>query len=326
MFDEVDTAEWMDLRLGSGVVRADEGVTLFRGIREGEVADRDFEEKGSGCGVGGVWGIGGGFGMIDSLFILRASVGLMVRAPKPVACGAITDILLLDDGVFVLRPVDLPGERDALIDAGLDLSGLAGEVARLSLSNCGAASNDLALMSRFAVRSLDVFPCAPSPLPEKELPVPRFKSSAPEESFEKPLLAITGFRRVAASSGASVGRAPGPTDFLGGRLTAALLVGAGKWLCRRALSAKGALGGPIISIFAIAGTPRLAVLLCRCKSDPLRAIFDGLAVGPIPLKVNFSSVPLLTIRLPLAPRSSTLPPPPGAGNSLRLGPLEVMLV
>lgn len=97
---------------------------------EGEVVDRDFEKEGSGCGVGGVWGIGAGLGMIDILFILLASVGLIVRAPKPVACGAIVDIRLLDNGVFVLGPVDLPGERAALIDAGLDWSGLVGEVAR----------------------------------------------------------------------------------------------------------------------------------------------------------------------------------------------------
>lgn len=326
MFDEVDTAELMDLRLGSGVVRADDGVTLFRGIWEGEVADRGFDKKGSGCGVGGVWGIGGALGMMDILFILRASVGLMVRAPKPVACGAATDILLLDKGEFVLGPADLPGERPALIDAGLDRSRLAGELARLSLSNCGGASRDLALMSRFAVRSLGVLTCAPSTLPEKYLPVPWFESSGPEGSFEKSLLAKPGFGRLAASSRASVGRAPIPIDFLGGRHNTALVAGTGKWLCRRALSAKGALGGPIISIFAFAGTPRCALLLCRCKSDPLRAIFDGLAVGPIALKVTLSPVPLLINRLPMGPRSSTFPPPLGTGNSLRLSPPDVVLV
>lgn len=117
-----------------------------------------------------------------------------------------------------------------------------------------------------------------------------------------------------------------PIDFLGGRLTAALVAGAGKWLCRRALSAKGALGGPIISMLVFAGTRHSALLVCRCKSDPLRAIFDGLAVGPGALKVTFSPVPLLISCLPEIPRSSNLPPPPGAGNWLRFGAPEVMFV
>lgn len=194
MFDEVDTADMRDLRLGSGVVRADDGVTLFRGIGAGDVAGSSFVEKGSGCGVVGVWGIGGALGMIDILFILRASVGLMVRAPRPVACGAITDILLLDNGEFVPGPVDLPGERPALIDAGLDRSGLAGEADKMSLPNCGAASNDLALMSRFAVSSLGVLIFTPSPLPEKVLPVSWFHSSGAGKSFKRSLLGIPGFR------------------------------------------------------------------------------------------------------------------------------------
>lgn len=176
------------------MVRADDGVILFRGIGAGDVAGSGFVEKGSGCGVVGVWGIGGALGMIDILFILRASVGLMVLAPRPVACGAITDILLLDNGEFVPGPVDLPGERPALIDAGLDRSGLAGEADKMSLSNCGAASKDLALMSRFAVSSLGVLILAPSPLPEKVLPVCWFHSSGPGKSFEKSLLGMAGFR------------------------------------------------------------------------------------------------------------------------------------
>lgn len=182
------------------------------------------------------------------------------------------------------------------------------------------------MMSRFAVKTLGALTCAPSLLPEEDLSVPCLKIPASERSFEKLLLAILIFRRGVASSGASVGGAPGLIDFLGGRLTAAPATGAGKWLCRRALGAKGTLGGPMISIFAVAGTSRCELLLCRCKSDPLRAIFDGLLVGPIPFKPGFSPVPLLMIRLPLVPRSSRLPPPPGAGNSLRLGPPGVRLV
>ena len=98
MVDEFEMPELYDLRLGSGVVREEDGVTLFRGITGG-----DGSVGVLACGVGGVNGIGGGFGIIDILFNLRASVGLIVRAPRPVACalpGIIEILLLLDDGVF----------------------------------------------------------------------------------------------------------------------------------------------------------------------------------------------------------------------------------
>jgi hypothetical protein len=56
---------------------------------------------------------------MDIRFIRRASVGLMVRAPSPVAIPGITDILLLatlDEGVTVpgvpLLLLVLPGPRD----------------------------------------------------------------------------------------------------------------------------------------------------------------------------------------------------------------------
>jgi hypothetical protein len=51
-----------------------------------------------------VKGIGGGFGIMDILFCLRTSVGLIVRAAKPVAWAllGIIDALLLDEGVVVL--------------------------------------------------------------------------------------------------------------------------------------------------------------------------------------------------------------------------------
>lgn len=76
--------ELYDFRFGSGVVRNDEGVLVFLGINDG-----DFEEARamlccSGC-VGGVYGIGGTPGTIDMRFALRASVGLIVLAPRPVA-------------------------------------------------------------------------------------------------------------------------------------------------------------------------------------------------------------------------------------------------
>ena len=112
MADEFEMPELYDLRLGSGVVREEDGVTLFREITGGEGSD-----GGSACGVGGVYGIGGGFGIIDIRFKMRASVGLIVRAPRPVACalpGMIDTLLLLDDGAFDNWKVGLAGDLAVL--------------------------------------------------------------------------------------------------------------------------------------------------------------------------------------------------------------------
>ena len=97
--EDIDIAELKDLRCVSGVVRLEEGVTLLRGIIEGEPAvDLGARLGGSGKRIGGVRGRGGA-GIIDILFILRASVGLMVRAPRPVAWPGIMDRRFPDEGV-----------------------------------------------------------------------------------------------------------------------------------------------------------------------------------------------------------------------------------
>jgi hypothetical protein len=89
VLEDTDNPELYDFRLCSGVVRDEDGVTLLRGIKDGEVTVARVcvsasAAIGSGCGVGGVDGIGGA-GAIDSLFILRTSVGLIVLAASPVA-------------------------------------------------------------------------------------------------------------------------------------------------------------------------------------------------------------------------------------------------
>jgi len=62
--------------------------------------------------------MGGAFCKTDSRFALRASVGLTVLAPSPVACEAevgnpgITDIRF-EDGVVVPPRGDLPGDLPA---------------------------------------------------------------------------------------------------------------------------------------------------------------------------------------------------------------------
>jgi hypothetical protein len=98
------------------VVRDDDGVETILGNIEGDREEVRCEL--SGCGVGGVFGIGGGACKTDNLFALLASVGLMVRAPRPVMCDGpepgITDIRLVDEGVtvrllgdFVAKEADL---------------------------------------------------------------------------------------------------------------------------------------------------------------------------------------------------------------------------
>lgn len=68
------------------------------------------------CGIP-VGGKGGACGIIESRFNRRASVGLMVLAPRPVAWWGIAEILLFaeEDGVPV-RPEGFPGVRDAVVD------------------------------------------------------------------------------------------------------------------------------------------------------------------------------------------------------------------
>ena len=77
--------ELYDFRFCSGVVREDVGVEVFLGTSRGDAAVRSLNANASDCGVGGVYGTGGAFGITDSLFNLRASVGLTVLAAKPVA-------------------------------------------------------------------------------------------------------------------------------------------------------------------------------------------------------------------------------------------------
>lgn len=107
----------------SGVVREDDGVDTLRGSIEGE---RERERRlSSGCGVGGVFGIGGAGCIIDNRFARRASVGLIVLAPSPVAIGVpdpgIMDILFVDEGVVVRFPGDFVAKEADLVCSGVML-------------------------------------------------------------------------------------------------------------------------------------------------------------------------------------------------------------
>ena len=70
------------------------------------------------------------FGFMDSRLSRRASVGLMVRAPRPEMCAAVDcRLLLLELGVCVRWAGDFPGERAWL--RGTDAwSGVGTEVVR----------------------------------------------------------------------------------------------------------------------------------------------------------------------------------------------------
>ena len=67
--------------------------------------------------VGGVFGIGGAGGAIDIRFSRRASVGLIVRAPSPVACGGMAEARLeAEEGVATAAEEFLTGLRTALVE------------------------------------------------------------------------------------------------------------------------------------------------------------------------------------------------------------------
>lgn len=86
--DPTESPELYDFLLFmSGVVRAEEGVTdAFLGIMDGDLLSaRVSIETGGGGGTLIIWFKLCDPGMIDMRFILLVSVGLMVRAPRPVA-------------------------------------------------------------------------------------------------------------------------------------------------------------------------------------------------------------------------------------------------
>ena len=84
--DEMDRPELYDLRCGSGVVPCDDGVTLLRGIMDGLPGlDRRQPVSSGADSAGG----GGGVFSMDSRFSRLASVGLMVLAARPEACGMV---------------------------------------------------------------------------------------------------------------------------------------------------------------------------------------------------------------------------------------------
>lgn len=86
--EATERPELYDLRFKSGVVREEQGVEILRGSMEGERdAERTSADNGGGFGRPGA-GAGLWEWCNDSRFIRLVSVGLMVLAPRPVACGS----------------------------------------------------------------------------------------------------------------------------------------------------------------------------------------------------------------------------------------------
>ena len=83
--DAVDILELYDFR-SSGVFAVDEGVMLFLGSKDGDAGVALWESA-----------RGGDVRIVDKRFRRLASVGLMVRAPSPEACGMV-DMRRLDPG------------------------------------------------------------------------------------------------------------------------------------------------------------------------------------------------------------------------------------
>lgn len=156
MLDDIDKPELYDFRFGSGVVLVDEGVALFRGIKDGDCAHDCGREGMRSAWVGGVCGIGGTGVTADILSIRRASVGLMVRAPSPVACGGIAEILLDDEeGVVAPDVAFFTGVRAALVEEDRAWSGFSAAVKEFPPCALGAGCMDFAFRARGL---LDVFP------------------------------------------------------------------------------------------------------------------------------------------------------------------------
>ena len=97
--EDKEMPEAYDLRFCSGVARAEDGVSLFLIDIAGDWLKACSSKLKSPWGVGGPTGPPGTgmLGFIDSRFNLRASVGLMVLAPRPKWCGTVDCRLLADD-------------------------------------------------------------------------------------------------------------------------------------------------------------------------------------------------------------------------------------
>lgn len=204
---------------------------------------------------------------MESRFIRLASVGLIVRAPKPVAWGTVDSLFDEEVGVPTSSLVGFPGVRKAFIDEDLEWSDPPDGVRSCSLGSREGGWSDLALNTRGVSKFA---PVSSAPVPVSlvwfEVVVCSCRWPSVLVFFKK-----LGLLRspLPAESNVTV---PGPTDFLGGlNVVVAFDEGAGTLLCRRARSPGGG-GGPIVEFDWLGGRE---MLFWRWAREPLRAVLPG---------------------------------------------------
>ena len=159
-------------------------------------------------------GTGGAWGIIDSLFNLRASVGLIVLAPSPVAWWGIADALLFaeEDGVPV-RPPDRPGVLDGLVEDDLVGSGVLEGTKSSLLASLLAGWRDFAFKLLELVDSCRL-PC------RADGPFESFSAVA----FRAPMLGLLRGGGATFSEASGATNVPGPIDLRGARGAGLLLL------------------------------------------------------------------------------------------------------
>ena len=179
--------------------------------------------------------------MMDIRLSLRASVGLIVRAPSPVACAGMTEIRrFVPPGLTVLPGVVLPAgcRLGVLALDGEPLwfwSGVRDGVSRSLEARLGVSS-DLILPGRGDAVVLEASPPLASLLRLASLTERAFWLSA-LDFLLPPEVGLTRGRSFSDNSGAM--KVPGPIDFLGAWTFPVLVLlkaFGGKWLCLRPLS------------------------------------------------------------------------------------------
>lgn len=108
--EATDRPELYDFLFGSGVVREEEGVDVLRGAEDGDLETARISGTMGDCTTV-TWGVPPGTRpLVDIRFIRRVSVGLIVRAPSPVAWPApgMTDARLAEPAPFSLGDRGMP--------------------------------------------------------------------------------------------------------------------------------------------------------------------------------------------------------------------------
>lgn len=171
-------------------------------------------------------GSGDGLGITDILFSLRASVGLIVRAAKPVACALLgrIDCLFTEDGVMVRCRCGLPGEREPGREDRV-FSGVLKELPNGSCPESEGMCNDLVLFRRAAE--------AAAKLPPGSRGVGMLLSACKKDKFrESSRWSRPGRSLDSKEPARSCVNTPGPTDFRGLLRTLIFALGGGSCLLR----------------------------------------------------------------------------------------------